>query len=159
MPRKTTVNGQLVTYKKEFYEPEYSRTHLDLAPESGQFFAGANRVYFRLFASQEKKLETPLPTARLHLLFAGPIGLQDGGVAPVAAADLPDEAVVCTCNQVRAGAVRACAAEGCRTVADVACETRATTGCGSCRGAVEQLLASVPDPAPVPVLVPERRTA
>lgn len=95
---------------------------------------------------------TPLPAERLHLLFAGL-----GGSTPVDAADLADDAVVCTCNQVTAGAVRACAATGCRTVPDVASATRATTGCGSCTRSVEQLLAACP--APVPALVPERRTA
>ena len=93
---------------------------------------------------------SPLPAARLHLLFAGL-----GGAAPVDAADLPDDAVVCTCNAVTAGAVRACAADGCRTVADVACATRATTGCGSCTRPVERLL----EVAPTPLLVPERRSA
>jgi NAD(P)H-nitrite reductase large subunit len=84
---------------------------------------------------------TPLATARLHLLFAGAVG-----AAPADAADLADDAVVCTCNAVTAGAVRACAADGCRTVADVACATRATTGCGSCIGAVERLLETTPVP-------------
>jgi assimilatory nitrate reductase electron transfer subunit len=88
----------------------------------------------------------PLPADRLHLLFAGL------GSTPVDAADLPDDALVCTCNQVTAGQIRR---SGCRTVADVACETRATTGCGSCTRAVEQLLPA----APAPVLVPDRRTA
>ena len=84
---------------------------------------------------------TPLAAARLHLLFAGAVG-----ASPVDAADLADDAVVCTCNHVTAGAVRACAADGCRTVADVACATRATTGCGSCTGSVERLLESSPVP-------------
>ncbi len=94
---------------------------------------------------------TPLPADRMHLLFAG-----FGSATPVDAADLDDDALVCTCNQVTAGAVRTCLADGCRTVADVACATRATTGCGSCTGSVEQLLAAAPA---VPVLVPERRSA
>ncbi len=93
---------------------------------------------------------TPLPAERLHLLFAGL-----GATRPVEVQDLPDDAVVCTCNSVTAGALRGCVADGCRTVAEVACETRATTGCGSCTGAITQLLAT----APVPVLVPDRRSA
>lgn len=87
----------------------------------------------------------PLPTDRLHLLFA-----DLGTSRPADAADLPDDAVVCTCNQVTAGRIRH---SGCRTVADVACRTRATTGCGTCTRAVEQLLPAAP------VLVPERRSA
>jgi assimilatory nitrate reductase electron transfer subunit len=93
---------------------------------------------------------TALPTDRLHLLFAGL-----GGTAPAAdPAALPDEAIVCTCNQVTAGELRAC---GCRTVQDAAAATRATTGCGGCSSLVAGLLATCPDP--MPVLVPERRSA
>ena len=90
---------------------------------------------------------TPLPADRLHLMFAGL-----GSSTTADPADLPDDALVCTCNQVTAGQIRV---SGCRTVADVAGRTRATTGCGSCTHAVEQLL----PPPPAPVLVPERRTA
>ena len=84
----------------------------------------------------------PLPEDRLHLLFRGL-----GAVAPVDAADLPDDAAVCTCNAVTAGAVRACAG---RSVAEVVLATRATTGCGGCRSTVEALVAS---------RAPQRRTA
>lgn len=91
---------------------------------------------------------TPLAADRLHLLFTGL-----GGAAPADAADLDDEAVVCTCNAVTAGAVRACAADGCRTVGEIACETRATTGCGTCTSAVARLVESTPEAAP------ERRIA
>ncbi|MBC7678924.1 MAG: NAD(P)/FAD-dependent oxidoreductase [Pseudorhodobacter sp.] len=84
----------------------------------------------------------PVPPDRRHLMFRGL-----GAVAPVAPADLPDGAAVCTCNAVTAGAVRACAA---RTVAEVALATRATTGCGGCRTAVGALLVSA---------TPQRRTA
>jgi assimilatory nitrate reductase electron transfer subunit len=79
----------------------------------------------------------PLPADRMHLLFAARPGAVD-------LAALPDEAVVCTCNQVTAGQLRTC---GCRTAAEAADATRATTGCGGCRGAVEALLASCPVPA------------
>ncbi|MBC7375593.1 MAG: NAD(P)/FAD-dependent oxidoreductase [Frankiales bacterium] len=76
---------------------------------------------------------TPLPPERLHLLFAGL-----GAAAQLDPATLADDAVVCTCNQVSAGAIRACSA---RTVAGVALATRATTGCGGCRPLVESLFA------------------
>ncbi|MCW2614689.1 MAG: NAD(P)/FAD-dependent oxidoreductase [Frankiales bacterium] len=86
---------------------------------------------------------TPLPAERLHLMFSGL-----GTATEVDPATLADDAVVCTCNQVSAGAVRSCSA---RTVAEVALATRATTGCGGCRSLVEGLL------CPTPAL--ERRTA
>ncbi len=75
---------------------------------------------------------SPLPADRLHLMFSG--------LGPATAVDpalLEDDALVCTCNQVTAGGIRS---SGGRSVAEVAFATRATTGCGSCRGLVEALL-------------------
>ncbi|MCW2777953.1 MAG: nitrite reductase large subunit, partial [Frankiales bacterium] len=72
---------------------------------------------------------TPLPAERLHLLFSG---LSSGPPAEVA-----DDDVVCTCNGVTAGALRAC---GARTVPEAALATRATTGCGTCASSVAALL-------------------
>lgn len=86
---------------------------------------------------------TKLPVERLHLLFAG--------MSTGPAAELADNAVVCTCNAVTAGALRRC---GARTVTGAAKATRATTGCGTCAGSVAALL----DKAS-PELVPERRSA
>ncbi len=50
---------------------------------------------------------------------------------------LPDDAEVCTCAGVTAGAVRACT-----SLDEVRDTTRATTGCGGCAPAVRQLLAT-----------------
>ena len=101
---------------------------------------------------------TLLPAERLHLLFSGL-----GTVAEVDPASLADDAAVCTCNAVSAGAVRACSG---RTVAEVALATRATTGCGGCRPLVEALLRTRAPAAPAaePALadtddVRRRRTA
>lgn len=52
---------------------------------------------------------------------------------------LPDDAEVCACAGVTAGAVR-----GCGSLEDVRTTTRATTGCGGCAPAVRQLLATRP---------------
>jgi NAD(P)H-nitrite reductase large subunit len=63
-----------------------------------------------------------------ELLMPRPAG---AGVA------LPDEAEVCACAGVNAGAVRACASwESCRDT------TRAATGCGGCEPVVRRLLAA-----------------
>lgn len=82
---------------------------------------------------------TPLPVERLHLLFAG---LSTGSTAVV-----EDDAVVCTCNAVTAGALRRC---GAATVIEAASATRATTGCGTCASSVAALL-EAQSPIPVPV--------
>lgn len=49
-----------------------------------------------------------------------------------------DDAVVCTCNGVTAGALRTC---GAGTLEQAARATGATTGCGTCTGSVTALLA------------------
>ncbi|MGL4745762.1 MAG: (2Fe-2S)-binding protein, partial [Dermatophilaceae bacterium] len=56
--------------------------------------------------------------------------------------DLADDDRVCTCNSVSAGRVRDAVRAGCASVADVARETRASTGCGDCASVVAGLLAS-----------------
>lgn len=58
---------------------------------------------------------------------------------------LPDDVEVCACVGVSARRIRACA-----DLAEVAAQTRATTGCGGCAGTVRMLLASRQvRPAPV----------
>jgi nitrite reductase (NADH) large subunit len=61
--------------------------------------------------------------------------------ATVSAADLPDDAQVCNCNGVckgeLTGAVRD---DGLATAREVMAVTRAGTGCGSCRGAVKEIV-------------------
>jgi assimilatory nitrate reductase electron transfer subunit len=61
--------------------------------------------------------------------------------------------MVCHCNGVSKGEIAACMAAGARTLRDVATETRATTGCGSCKADVLQVIAGATpiDPAvPLP---------
>ncbi|MET8048852.1 MULTISPECIES: FAD-dependent oxidoreductase [unclassified Streptosporangium] len=78
----------------------------------------------------------PLPGDRAGLLFPG---LQGNAVAesPVR---MPDAAKVCQCNDVTKGQIRACWESGARDVTAVAAATRATTGCGGCRDAVEGIV-------------------
>ena len=70
----------------------------------------------------------PLPPDRTHLLFAP---------RRAATAELADDDVVCTCNAVTAGTLRA---SGCHSLAEAALATRATTGCGTCAHTVAGLL-------------------
>jgi NAD(P)H-nitrite reductase large subunit len=61
------------------------------------------------------------------------------GERPAGPVVLPDDAEVCACAGVSAGAIRACSS------LEIARETtRATTGCGGCAPAVRQLLAQRP---------------
>lgn len=78
----------------------------------------------------------PVPGDRAGLLFPGLAG------APLADSPvrMPDAARVCQCNNVTKGQIRACWEAGARDVAAVAAATRATTGCGTCRDAVEGIV-------------------
>jgi nitrite reductase (NADH) large subunit len=63
------------------------------------------------------------------------------GSGPTVGADLPDEAGVCSCNNVTAGAVRAAVTEhACTDLAGVKACTRAGTSCGSCLPLVKKLM-------------------
>jgi assimilatory nitrate reductase electron transfer subunit len=73
----------------------------------------------------------PAPSDRLSLLL--------GRSLPAAAhspADLPASAVVCRCNTVSKGQLVAAWRRGAHSPAELAENTRATTGCGSCRDTV-----------------------
>ncbi|MBA9005641.1 FAD-dependent oxidoreductase [Thermomonospora cellulosilytica] len=81
--------------------------------------------------------ESPLPSDRLSLLFPG----INGAAVSDSPVRMPDAATVCHCNNVSKGQIRACWERGARTADDVARQTRASTGCGSCRDAVEGIVA------------------
>jgi nitrite reductase (NADH) large subunit len=87
--------------------------------------------------------------AALRPLVGGALGgdpaaylLPEGGVA-APAGDLSDEALVCSCNSVTAGRIRAAVHdEGCTDVAAVKSCTKAGAACGSCVGLVKKLVAT-----------------
>jgi assimilatory nitrate reductase electron transfer subunit len=54
---------------------------------------------------------------------------------------IPDAAVICQCNSVTKGALVQCWGGGARDTAGLVAGTRATTGCGTCRDAVEGIAA------------------
>ncbi len=78
----------------------------------------------------------PVPADRRALLLGRAVG---GGAAPAAGSPalIPDAATICQCNTVSKGALVAAWRSGARSVPEVVAATRATTGCGSCRDAVE----------------------
>lgn len=80
---------------------------------------------------------TPLPGDRAGLLFPG---LHTAAAVADSPVRMPDSARVCQCNNVTKGQIRACWESGARDVAAVAAATRATTGCGSCKDAVEGII-------------------
>lgn len=80
--------------------------------------------------------ESPLPSDRLSLFFPGMGGAPEADT-PVR---IPDAATICQCNNVSKGQIRACWEKGARTADEVARETRASTGCGGCRSALEGIV-------------------
>jgi nitrite reductase (NADH) large subunit len=63
------------------------------------------------------------------------------GSSPAAAGDLPDDAPVCSCNNVTAGTIRCSVTEGgCTDLGGVKACTRAGTSCGSCLPLVKRLV-------------------
>jgi assimilatory nitrate reductase electron transfer subunit len=92
---------------------------------------------------------TALPRDRSSLLAAR----RDGAVAiadsPV---KLPGDATICQCNGVTKSAICAAWQDGARDAAQVAARTRASTGCGTCRDAVEGIVSWLA--AAEPSLVP-----
>ncbi len=66
--------------------------------------------------------------------------MPEGGVA-APSGDLPDEALVCSCNSVTAGAIRhAVHEEGCTDVAAIKSCTKAGAACGSCVMMVKKIV-------------------
>ncbi|MFF1409653.1 FAD-dependent oxidoreductase [Streptomyces sp. NPDC058289] len=78
------------------------------------------------------ELDLPVPSGRLELLL---------GVAPATADDdeLPDDAVVCRCNNVTKHMLAEACRAGAHDLPTIAAATRATTGCGGCTDAVRAL--------------------
>ena len=93
-----------------------------------------------------------LPTDRLALLLPG----RGQAAEPDNPDRMPRSATVCRCNGVTKGQIQDCVLAGARTVDAVSDATRAATGCGSCRSAVEGIVdwLNAADPQPALHTVP-----
>ncbi|WP_218139224.1 nitrite reductase large subunit NirB [Propionibacterium cyclohexanicum] len=84
--------------------------------------------------------------AALRLGVGRPLGcdpaawLVPGGAERPGAVDLPDDAKVCSCNNVSAGTIRTAVVDGATDLAAVKKCTRAGTTCGSCIPLVKKIL-------------------
>jgi assimilatory nitrate reductase electron transfer subunit len=91
-----------------------------------------------------------LPADRASLL----IGRRDAAAARAESPlTIPPDATICQCNGVSKAAISAAWQEGARSAAEIASRTRASTGCGTCRDAVEGIVAwlAAAEPALVPI--------
>jgi assimilatory nitrate reductase electron transfer subunit len=81
----------------------------------------------------------PMPADRLSLLLGTPPAV------PGAPVELPEDAVLCRCNNVTKKSLISAWHAGARSVAELARATRATTGCGGCVDDVGRLCSSLAD--------------
>lgn len=115
----------------------------------GATCVGDPRVAADLTAAYTRRTPAPLDPAFLLLT---PVM---AAAAPASSPEhMPEDAVVCRCNGVTKGDIAGACPPGAHSVEEVVRETRATTGCGSCKdavcGLVDWLRASaeaVPEPA------------
>jgi assimilatory nitrate reductase electron transfer subunit len=115
----------------------------------GATCVGDPRVAADLTAAYTRR--TPVPMDPAFLLLT-PV-MQTA--APASSPEhMPEDAVVCRCNGVTKGDIAQSCGSGAHTVEEVVRETRATTGCGSCKDAVCGLVdwlkeskEAVPEPA------------
>ncbi|MFC9006386.1 FAD-dependent oxidoreductase [Streptomyces microflavus] len=84
--------------------------------------------------SQLYDSENPAPNDRLALLMGRAVAspAQDPG-------SLPGQTVICRCSNVTKNDLATAWLRGARAESDVARATRATTGCGGCRGSVQEI--------------------
>ncbi|MEV4730499.1 FAD-dependent oxidoreductase [Saccharopolyspora sp. NPDC049426] len=89
--------------------------------------------------SQLHDRDLPMPADRLSLLLGTPAAV------PGAPVELPEDAVLCRCNNVTKKSLITAWHGGARSVAELARATRATTGCGGCVDDVGRLCSSLAD--------------
>jgi len=97
----------------------------------GAVLVGAGPLAAQLTLAFERG--TPVPPDPAVLLL--------GGASSWVTAQEEDTDILCNCNQVTRGEIASACRAGAHTVEDIACATRATTGCGGCIGVVRGLLA------------------
>ncbi|QNK52807.1 nitrite reductase large subunit [Dermacoccus sp. PAMC28757] len=80
--------------------------------------------------------------------FIVPAGAGEGAASSL---ELPDDAAVCSCNNVSAGQIRSAVDDGASNLADVKSCTKAGTSCGSCLPIVKKLFESHQEKAGIAV--------
>ncbi|MFD3499203.1 FAD-dependent oxidoreductase [Streptomyces sp. NPDC058676] len=135
---ETAVAGSLAaleaaTEQITLYDPagrRYARIGLEAGRVSAAVVTGLPAAAAEVARLYERGL--PVPAARLALLLGVPA--RTGSTRP-----LPDDTVVCRCNDVTRGRLADAWRGGARTVAALAAATRATTGCGGCSDDLRRL--------------------
>jgi nitrite reductase (NADH) large subunit len=101
----------------------------------GGILVGDSSDYNSLFQIYSNAMALPKNPEDLIL------GSRGGESMAMGANDLPDSAVICSCENVTKGAICCSITEGtCETFSDVTKLTKATTGCGGCKPMVVDLV-------------------
>jgi assimilatory nitrate reductase electron transfer subunit len=115
----------------------YARLAIDTGRLTGAILLGDNPAVGTVIQLFDRA--APVPIDRRSLL----LGRSSGGTATAATespALIPDAATICQCNTVSKGQLVACWRDGAHTLPDIVAACRATTGCGTCRDAVEGIV-------------------
>jgi len=132
MPRDSQGSLEVVSFS-DYARGVYKKVVLRDGQVCGAVLLGDVATVGNLMLAMDRG--TRVPRNRLPLLFDGLTSS-----AAVDASSAPDDAVLCHCNNVTHGRIREVIAEGACEVAEIAKATRATTGCGTCRRFVEDLI-------------------
>ncbi|NER62814.1 nitrite reductase large subunit [Pseudomonas sp. MAFF212427] len=98
----------------------------------GAVLVGDNSYYDTLLQYVQNGIALPADPAGLILP-------QSGGAPALGADALPDTATICSCYNVSKGAVCSAIDSGCSDLAQLKCQTKASTGCGGCTALLKQV--------------------
>lgn len=101
----------------------------------GAVLVGDNGIYDTLLQYALNKIELP----KQPLALIAPSG---GEVATLGPDALPDTATICSCHNVSKSAICCKIDEGFTALADIKCETKASTGCGGCSALLKTVVDS-----------------
>jgi assimilatory nitrate reductase electron transfer subunit len=113
----------------------YARLAIEAGRLTGAILLGDNPAVGTVIQLFDRG--APVPVDRRSLLLGRSSGT---AVAQENPALIPDAASICQCNSVSKGRLVAAWRAGSHTVSEVVTATRATTGCGTCRDAVEGIV-------------------
>jgi nitrite reductase (NADH) large subunit len=125
------VDGKRDHYKKLVVSEDGSRL-------LGAVLVGDTEAYGTCLQTMLNGL--PLPEYPEELILPQ----RTGATAPAGSgiSALPDDAQICSCNNVSKGAICAAVANGCTTIGAIKTKTKAASSCGGCASLVTQLLKS-----------------
>lgn len=143
--RLKLLGTDVATFGEPFQDPAHTRTiHLEDQVRGTYkklvFRADGRQLLGGILVGDAASYGTLLHLARSKTVLSE--SLDELGLNPATSARgaLPDEAQVCSCNNVSAGTIRLKVRDGLSSVAQVKACTRAGTGCGGCVPMVTDLL-------------------